>query len=459
MGAEQSMPSSAHAYLGEHRATPVALYEKALAAGPRDSPTASNRTNSDSASYDDGEKGGSSASSPAGAEVDLPAVSEAAAMEEPEPDFEALEYHNSVQAARYKAEVAQEEVQAVRQRMARVTASLAEAGKADPAAEAAARATIAAAEAKARAAVSAAEAVAAEAFAADLKRQEEAARAKAEALAVAKTEAVAIALAKVAEVEAAIAEAEMAEMAEAAGAEEAAMVEEEEAARAAAQQQAQSAAQQMAQAAARAAAQMAARKAAAQQAPAEPLPLSTAASSRSSPSESASAKSSARSHPSSYRAVSHRPLNSVRNYFGKALPFTSSSTPRLAKAAPPAAKAPPAASAGILAKQSAISGLVMRPPSQDGIAPAAASPPPWLAAPRTPVKRWPTVTAGNSNSEHTTKRVMARYDTVTRTLHGVGAEVVKAESINQYRGAADVWGDEEEHAPEAQPWHQELLQA
>ena len=89
MGAEQSMPSSAHAYLGEHRATPVALYEKALAAGPRDSPTASNRTNSDSASYDDGEKGGSSASSPAGAEVDLPAVSEAAAMEEPKPDFEA----------------------------------------------------------------------------------------------------------------------------------------------------------------------------------------------------------------------------------------------------------------------------------------------------------------------------------------------------------------------------------
>ena len=127
------------------------------------------------------------------------------------------------------------------------------------------------------------------------------------------------------------------------------------------------------------------------------------------------------------------------------------------------------ASAAIQQKQSAISSLVQRI-NVDGSGAAASSaagagtPPrplqlhgkpawqgwqgPSTDVAKTPAKKWPTVTAGGVDSRsasatnHT--RVMARHDTVTNTLYGMGSQgLVKATSSSQFfRGGADVWGDE-----------------
>ena len=147
---------------------------------------------------------------------------------------------------------------------------------------------------------------------------------------------------------------------------------------------------------------------------------------------------SARSHRSNIS------MRSARDFVRKNLPTFAA----------PAFATSSRASPAILAKQSLISGVVTRLSdihAADGAtdapddAPKVPAPPAaWKTAPTTPVKRWPTVTAATGTSEHSSTRVLARYDTVTKTLHGVGTEIVRAEPTSKYRGAADVWGDEEE---------------
>ena len=105
------------------------------------------------------------------------------------------------------------------------------------------------------------------------------------------------------------------------------------------------------------------------------------------------------------------------------------------------------ASQAIQQKQAALSSLVARMNADSSA--AARQPQPWQRptadAPRTPAKKWPTVTASTSScgaNSHT--RVMARFDTVTTTLHGVGNDIVRATPPSQvFRGSADVWGDDD----------------
>lgn len=93
------------------------------------------------------------------------------------------------------------------------------------------------------------------------------------------------------------------------------------------------------------------------------------------------------------------------------------------------------------------------PPPQSK--PSAAEPPRGGAGSvRMAVATWgPDAGVSSDNSEHSNKviarraEVMARrgdgaHDTVTRTLHGVGSEVVRTEPVHHYRGAAEVWGDD-----------------
>ena len=57
---------------------------------------------------------------------------------------------------------------------------------------------------------------------------------------------------------------------------------------------------------------------------------------------------------------------------------------------------------------------------------------------RPPVKRWPTVTPASgtpaTGTPSATTRVMARYDVVTNTLHGMGNEIVRAAPVHIYQG-------------------------
>jgi len=120
------------------------------------------------------------------------------------------------------------------------------------------------------------------------------------------------------------------------------------------------------------------------------------------------------------------------------------------------------ASSTIVAKQSAIAALVQR--INDGTPPqTGATVPTQLCKPAVkgenkspaPAKRWPAVIAatGKSDGTHGSQRVMARYDMVTHTLHGVGTgEIVRGASReNLYRGSADVWGEEEDEKEEEEP--------